>query len=61
MARCSLGSRVQEGQQPPRLPDPLFNTLFSYAGLSSAVSTLYDPTNGSVSSGDIVRFAGEGG
>lgn len=44
-----------------RLPDPLFNSLFSYAGLASAMSTIYDPTNGSVSSGDIVRFAGEGG
>ena len=36
----------------------MFQSMFSYAGLNHPVSTLYDPTNGSVSAGDVVTFTG---
>lgn len=41
-----------------RIPSPVFQTMFSYAGLNHPISTVYDPTNGTVSSGDVVTFTG---
>jgi len=40
------------------LPTPLFHSQFGFTGLDSPVDTLYDPTNGTVSEGDIADFAG---
>jgi type II secretory pathway pseudopilin PulG len=53
----SIGPDVRDslGAYRPLQPD-FFRLQFAYTGLGHPLDTVYDPTNGTVSFGDIVRF-----
>lgn len=61
-ALVSIGPDLRDslGAFLPATPE-VFATRFARGGIQHPLDTVYDPTNGTVSEGDIIRFAGRVG